>query len=85
MKRLPVISNSIRTIGYDDETGKLEVEFHNGRRYVSDRPVGQRLFRRFINATSFGGFFHSEIRPQFKMNEVDPSKESKAKDEEPGD
>lgn len=79
MNRLPVVSNSIRSIGHDDET--LEVEFHNGRLYRYHR-FPKRLYQRFVNAQSHGDFFHEEIRPVYKGIEVNPDHESVAKDEE---
>ncbi len=81
MKRINVVSNSIRSIGFDKEARHLEVEFHNGRRYRYEK-FPHRLYQRFMNASSIGNFFHAEIRPSFKGIELPADTESRAKDEE---
>ncbi len=81
MNRINVVSNSIRSIGYDKEAGHLELEFKNGRRYRY-KQFPHRLYRRLINADSVGTFFHEEIRPSFKGIEIGADRESVAKDEE---
>ena len=83
MKRLPVTSSGIRSVGYDDDAGHMEVEFHNGRLYRYHQ-FPKRLHSKFLNARSIGDFFHVEIRPFYKGIEVKPLKESQAKDEEQG-
>ncbi len=81
MDRLNVVSNSIRSIGYDANEQHLEVEFKNGRRYRYPE-FPHRLYQRFLNAQSHGDFFHEEIRPVYKGTEIRPDHESVAKDEE---
>ena len=86
MKRLPVVSNSIRSIGYDQNRQQLELEFHTGRVYrygTGEQPFPHRLYRRFINAQSLGSFFHAEIRPMWKGFELPARAASRAEDEEP--
>jgi hypothetical protein len=84
MRRLNVTSNAIRTIGYDEDSARMEVEFHNGRRYEI-RGVGPGVHDDLINADSIGTHFHRNIRtnPKFKIRELGPLRDSKAKDEEP--
>jgi hypothetical protein len=82
MKRLPVVSNAIRSIGYDPDNEAMEVEFHNGYRYlVKKAPKG--LYRRFMNTDSHGDFWNAEIRQSYEMIRLAPAKESRAADEEP--
>lgn len=85
MKRLKVTSNALRTIGYDHEARKLEIEFHNGRRYEI-AGVSPGTHYSLINADSVGTFFHRNIRtnPAYKMKELGPLKESIDADEEQG-
>lgn len=33
MNRIPVVSSNLRSVGYDETSGTLEVEFHGGRIY----------------------------------------------------
>jgi len=81
-KRNPVVSNSIKAVGYHEETSTLEVEFRNGRRYrYAD--VSKAHYFRFLNADSPGDFFHKNVKGRFKHVEVDPRKESQAAEEEP--
>jgi len=83
MKRLKVTSNAIRSIGYSHDQRHLEVEFHNGRRYVYE-DVPHTMFSRMLNADSHGDFLHQELRGVFKHRELPADTESKAADEEPG-
>lgn len=82
MRRLNVTSNMLRSIGYDQASRTLEVEFHNGRRYAFGG-VSVSTHARFLNADSVGDFFHKEIKGKFKYKELGPLRDSKAKDEEP--
>jgi len=84
MKRLDVVSNAIRSVGYDAEKGHLEVEFHNGRRSLY-RNVGMRMYRNFMNADSHGAFLHEKLRPYpeiYPHSALEPLKETMSKDEE---
>jgi len=77
-----VISNSIKAVGYHEETLTLEVEFHNGRRYRYTSVPKQHYFK-FLAADSPGDFFHKNVKGAFQHQEVDPRKESQAAEEEP--
>ena len=61
MERIKVMSSNIRSIGYDEKTLTLEVEFHNGslRRYVG---VPKMVYVSFLNAPSKGKYFHSVVK-----------------------
>lgn len=80
--RNPVVSNSIKSVGYREESQTLEVEFRNGRRYRYADVSKQHYFK-FLNADSPGDFFHKNVKGQFKHQEIDPRKESQAAEEEP--
>jgi hypothetical protein len=61
MVRRPVVSTSLKSIGYDQSTKTLEVELLQGAIYLySDIPAS--LYRDLMNANSRGSFFHSNIR-----------------------
>ena len=80
--RNPVVSNSIKAVGYHEESQTLEVEFRNGRRYRY-AGVGKQHHFKFLAADSPGDFFHKNVKGLFKHVEVDPRKESQAAEEEP--
>ena len=63
MKRTPVSSSTIVSIGFSD--GVLEVEFSSGAVYRY-QDVPKELFDRLVQAESIGRFFGSEIRPRFR-------------------
>lgn len=62
--RTPVSSASLRSVGYDDEDGTLELEFHGGGVYEYFDVPG-RVYRDLLRAESKGRFFHDEIRGKF--------------------
>ena len=69
MRRHPVSSTSIMTIGYERDIEVLEVEFLNGRVYQY-HGVPERLYRQIINAPSVGRCFHALIRNQYPYSQV---------------
>ncbi|MFC3549586.1 KTSC domain-containing protein [Lysobacter cavernae] len=61
MKREPVDSEVLRSIGYDPDTGVLELEFDGGTVYrYFDVPA--RLYAGLMTARSHGEFFSDYIR-----------------------
>ena len=64
MDRIPVDSSNLASVGYDQESGTLEIEFHSGRvyRYTG---VPRYLYEGLMQAPSKGRFFNSEIKPLF--------------------
>jgi hypothetical protein len=79
---LSVTSNAIRDVQYKPEERHLEIEFHNGRRYRLEG-VPQRIHYLFMNADSVGSFFNRNLRGQYKTVELNQSRDSRGKDEEP--
>lgn len=64
MTRRPVTSSSIASVGYDDATQQLEVEFTNGGIYqYADVPPSAH--EALIGAASIGKHFAQHIRPTF--------------------
>ena len=61
MQRQRVSSTSIASVGYDDATSTLEIEFHNGRIYqfFNVRPEIAAALRA---APSHGAFFNKYLR-----------------------
>ncbi|MDN6967017.1 KTSC domain-containing protein [Oenococcus sp. UCMA 17063] len=56
-----VMSSDINHVGYDQNTGKLTIVFHNGRVY-SYHNIGFMTYYSFINATSIGRYFAIYIK-----------------------
>ena len=85
MNTYPVTSNAIRNIGYDGVTGQMEVEFHNGYRYLLQN-VSPGEHAKFINADSIMTHYRQNFQPfpnDYKIQRIPPSKRSEAADEEP--
>ena len=69
MNRVNVSSSNIKSVGYDKERQELEVEFNNGGLYsYPDFP--EDLFNDFMNASSKGSFFHSNIKYEFSFRKL---------------
>lgn len=64
MRRKPVSSSSVASVGYDPKSQMLELEFHSGSVYEY-REVPPEVFRDLMEAPSKGRFFASEIRGQY--------------------
>lgn len=70
MERQPVQSSNLQDVGYDADSGVLEVTFKSGRRYAY-HGVSPTLFHAFMAAESKGSFFAREIRGKFEGVAVD--------------
>lgn len=66
MDRTPVTSSSLATVGYDDATQTLEVEFTNGHVYQYF-DVPQSVFDSLLGSESLGAFFNAEIRGSYRF------------------
>ena len=69
MIRENVDSTNIRSIGYEPETGTLEIEFLSGGIYQYFN-VPQAVFEELMHAPSHGSYFHRHIKKQYKWIEV---------------
>ena len=61
MKRIPIHSSNILSVGYDESLELLEIEFHDGRIYLYSN-VPLPLYSQLMTASSHGKFFAREIR-----------------------
>ena len=61
MQREPVSSSSITSVGYDEATSTLEIEFHNGRIYQF-RGVPPQMALALRAAPSTGAYFNKYVR-----------------------
>ncbi|HTC94907.1 MAG TPA: KTSC domain-containing protein [Terriglobales bacterium] len=69
MKRLPVDSSAVRSIGYDTKSLVLEIEYANGSVY-DYYGVSPETYQEFCEADSMGAFINFRIKPNFQYREV---------------
>ncbi|HEX3773378.1 MAG TPA: KTSC domain-containing protein [Polyangiaceae bacterium] len=69
MERTRVSSSSIVSVGYDEATFELEIEFRNGRVYrYSQVPIA--AYRLLLQAPSIGEYVNTVIKPRFEARAV---------------
>ncbi len=69
MERIPVESSNIASIGYDEDTNTLEIEFHNGGVYqYFDVPFA--VYDGLMEASSKGQYLAQQIKGQFRYVKV---------------
>ncbi|MGH8728635.1 MAG: KTSC domain-containing protein [Burkholderiales bacterium] len=69
MERKRVSSSNIRSIGYDEKTRTLEVEFNNGGVYQYAN-VSPEVHGRFLSASSIGSFFKDSIEEDYSCKRI---------------
>jgi len=69
MDRQSVASSNIASIGYDNSTEVLEVEFLSGAVYEY-RNVPSVVHEELMNAASHGSFFNREIRMTYPYERI---------------
>ena len=71
MKRTPVESSSVASVGYDAVSCELEIEYRNGRsyRYLQVPPAAYRLL---FQAPSIGEYVNRVIKPRFEVKAQGP-------------
>jgi hypothetical protein len=61
MRRVPVISTNLHSVGYDASSQLLTIEFRNGSIYEYER-VPLKVHADLMKAKSHGKYFHGSIR-----------------------
>lgn len=69
MKREPVESSMIASIGYDANAETLEVEFNAGGLYQYEG-VPKEVYEEFVSAESHGRYFLYNIRDAYTYRKV---------------
>lgn len=69
MHREPVSSSNIESVGYDSDTGTLEIEFKNGSVYQYF-DVPQALYDGLVSAESVGGYLAAQIKGVYRFSRV---------------
>ena len=69
MRRKPVESSVIRSVGYEKETSTLEVEFHSDKvyRYFA---VPHSVYDGLMTADSVGAYFNQRVRDRYPEQRV---------------
>ena len=62
MKRIPVKSSNLASVGYDERTLTLEVEFLRDGSIYQYYPVSKDIYIELMNADSKGTYFSRYIR-----------------------
>ena len=69
MKKTPVTSSNVASIGYDEDSSTLEIEFNNGATYqYFDVPVN--VFTELRDADSVGGYLAARIKGTYRYSKV---------------
>ncbi len=64
MTRNPVRSTQLKSVGYDPETSKLEIQFNSGAVYeYSDVP--ENTYKALVESPSIGTYFTDNIKWSF--------------------
>lgn len=69
MERSPVSSSNVESVGYEEDSETLEVEFKNGALYQYF-DVPQRIFDGLISADSVGGYLAQNIKGVYRYSRV---------------
>lgn len=69
MRRQTVSSSNLHSVGYDQETRTLEIEFHGGRIYQYSN-VPTQVYEGLMNAGSHGRYFHQRIREVYSYRRI---------------
>jgi hypothetical protein len=74
IKRVPVESSAVATVGYSKKLRALEIEFRNGAiyRYLE---VGPDVYHALLNARSKARFYDDNIRHKYRSIHVKPRAE----------
>jgi len=70
LERQSVKSAILRSVGYDDSTKILEIEFHTGLVYHY-LGVPAKVYADFMHSEELGKYFSEKIRPRFRTKQVD--------------
>lgn len=69
MKRVPVHSSNLRSVGYDIDTHALEIEFHSGSIYLYFN-VPEHIHEGLMSACSKGSYHDDYIKNQYTFTRV---------------
>lgn len=71
VERQPVKSRILRSVGYDDTTKILEIEFQTGLVYQYSG-VPPKVYKDLMHSNEIGKYFSDKVRPLFQTKQVVP-------------
>ncbi|MEM6645888.1 MAG: KTSC domain-containing protein [Bacteroidota bacterium] len=69
MKRTPVSSSNLASVGYDASTQTLEIGFNSGSVYAYSG-VPASVYTGLMHASSHGRYFHAHIRSVYSYRRI---------------
>ena len=66
MNRTPVVSRNLASVGYDDASATMEIEFVNGAVYQYF-DVPRPIFDELVASGSVGAFFNGQVRGVYRF------------------
>ncbi len=69
MERNAVSSSNIKSIGYDEKSKVLEIEFHGGKVYQYSE-VPKQEYMGLMSASSHGSYFHANIKDKYSYTKI---------------
>jgi hypothetical protein len=71
MKRRPVESSALQSVGYDPEKKILELEFKNSGGVWQYYRLPSPVYDKFIHAESLGSYFVTKIKGRYREQKMD--------------
>lgn len=69
MERITVGSSNLASVGYDQSSSTLEIEFNSGGVYQYYE-VPSHIYDELMNASSLGSYFHHNIKSIYGFSQV---------------
>jgi hypothetical protein len=69
VEKIPVTSSNVASIGYDEDSSTLEIEFNNGATYQYF-DVPENVFAGLRDADSVGGYLAARIKGTYRYSKV---------------
>jgi len=69
VERMSVKSRILRSVGYNDSTKILEIEFQTGLLYQYSG-VPQKVYADLMHSGEIGKYFSEKVRPKFPAKQV---------------
>jgi hypothetical protein len=69
MERVNVISGNINSVGYEESSNTLEIEFKSGSIYQYSN-IPQEVYNELLQASSIGRYFIRNIRDTYRSYKI---------------
>jgi hypothetical protein len=69
MERVNVISSNINSVGYEESSNTLEIEFKSGSIYQYSN-IPQEVYNELLQASSIGRYFIRNIRDTYRSYKI---------------